>query len=220
MQPLLDFASDFMERNGLIRGRDCGPSDQAAQSQWENCEPRQGVPLYSRIASAGRMAAGRIKTAGAMARASVLVPASAIGLGKGLSAPDMDISLLGIGAHRYFIFHSAIGLAVLRHYYFKWQGHEAPRSLAGKAAGALLGAYAIGVGLHLASDAVHPKAVIFPFFGSLVDGALVDDNIWLLANSFWAFKIGHDVFALTFGSDLKQARHHVAAAFPQGATQQ
>lgn len=218
MQPLIDFASDFLQRNGLIQGRDYSYADEAAQVQREVHEPQpQGVSMYSRIAAAGCTAADRFKTAGTMARASVMVPVSAIGLGKGLCAPDMDISLLGIGAHRYFIFHSAIGLAVLRHYYFKWQGNEAPKGLAGKAAGALLGAYAIGVGLHLASDAVHPKAVIFPFFGSLVDGTMVDDNIWLLANSLWAFKIGHDVFALTFGDELKQARQHVADAFPAKA---
>jgi hypothetical protein len=41
------------------------------------------------------------------------------------------------------------------------------------------------VGCHLLLDVFQPKAVIFPFFGSLVEGTLVDDNLWLLGNALW-----------------------------------
>jgi len=147
-----------------------------------------------------------------VAKASIILPAGAWGLGHGLSAPDADISILGIGSHRYFIFHSAIGLAILRHFYRKW--HKSGKDgLVKKASGALIGGLAVGVGLHLASDAFHPKAVIFPFFGSLVDGTLVDDNIWLLANSIWAFRIGYDVFALAIGDEISQVKKFVADKF-------
>ena len=47
---------------------------------------------------------------------------------------------------------------------------------------------AFGVGCHLLLDVCQPKAVIFPFFGFLVEGSLVDDNLWLLGNAVWCFK--------------------------------
>ncbi len=143
------------------------------------------------------------------AKMTVILPAGLFGIAHGLTAPDLDISVLGIGYHRYFIFHSAIGLAVLRHFYRKWNDSKGT-GLVKKATGAFLGCYAVGVGIHLASDFFHPKAVIFPFFGSLIDGTLIDDNIWLLGNSLWAFRIGYDVFALTFGDELSSAKKYIA----------
>src|ERR1035437_9070261 len=136
-----------------------------------------------------------------LAKVSVLVPVGLFGLAHGLSFPDLDISLLGIGYHRFFLFHSALGLVALRYFYRQWVEKQAyPDRWASrvkrKAVGALLGSFAVGVGIHLAIDVFQPKAVIFPFIGSLVDGTLVDDNIWLIGHSLWAFKIAHDVFAL------------------------
>ncbi len=54
-----------------------------------------------------------------MAQAAVLVPVGLWGLSHGLTAPDLDISLLGIGKHRFFLFHSALGLVALRYFYNK-----------------------------------------------------------------------------------------------------
>ncbi|OPZ61563.1 MAG: hypothetical protein BWY85_02372 [Firmicutes bacterium ADurb.Bin506] len=82
-----------------------------------------------------------------------------------------------------------------------------------KLTGAALGAYAMGVGVHLAMDVFQPKSVVFPFFGSLVDGTLVDDNIWLLGNSLWAFKIARDVFVISFAPELEAAREYVKTTF-------
>jgi len=154
----------------------------------------------------------------AVAKAGVLVPVGLWGLTEGLSAPDMDISLLGIGNHRFFLFHSALGLAVLRHLFNKWQEAETYSSqffknAGGKVVGALLGTYAVGVGVHLMIDVFQPKAVIFPFFGSLVNGTLMDDNIWLLGNSLWAFKIGRDVFSLVLADEIGSARKYVESKF-------
>lgn len=161
---------------------------------------------------------GSLNVAKVMAGASVLVPLGAMGLVGGFSAPDLDISLLGIGYHRYFLFHSAIGLAVLRYFYRQWlQGQQCPAGplgrAANKAAGAALAGLSMGVGLHLMIDVFQPKAVIFPFFGSLVDGTLVDDNIWLMGNSLWAFKIGHDIITLTFARELEAAKKFVYEKF-------
>ncbi|HHV62971.1 MAG TPA: hypothetical protein GXX51_10080, partial [Firmicutes bacterium] len=130
----------------------------------------------------------RIVQAGSpLVKASVLVPVGLWGFTEGFSAPDLDIKILGIGNHRFFLFHSALGLVVLRHLYRLWvEKNEHPEKWASrvkrKVAGMLLGTYAVGVGVHLAIDVFQPKAVIFPFFGSLIDGTMVDDNIWLLGN--------------------------------------
>ena len=154
----------------------------------------------------------------AVAKAGVLVPMGLWGLTEGFSAPDLDISLLGIGNHRFFFFHSALGLAVLCHFFNKWQeaatcSPQFIKNAFGKVVGTLLGTYAVGVGVHLMIDTFQPKAVIFPFFGSLVDGTLVDDNIWLLGNSLWAFKIGRDVFSLVLADDLQSAKNYVVSKF-------
>ncbi|MGI6647601.1 MAG: hypothetical protein ACOX5W_00655 [Bacillota bacterium] len=147
---------------------------------------------------------------------AVLVPVGLFGLTQGFDMPDLDISLLGIGNHRFFLCHSAIGLAVLRYFYRRWVESEDGRfssRLGHKVAGVALGSCALGVGLHLAIDVFQPKSVVFPFFGSLINGTLVDDNIWLLGNSLWAFKISHDVFALSLADELTQAREWVQNHF-------
>lgn len=172
-------------------------------------------------------------------QATLIVPAGLVGLAQGIVMPDLDISLVGIGAHRFFLFHSGLvvwGLEQLYLRYYRQMELDAPSSppMAGrpmaayrnharrvlmKVAGGLLGAAAIGVGIHLVIDVFQPKAVIFPVIGSLLDGTLVDDNIWLLGNALWCFRIAHDVFALVLADDLDRAlawarRHLVSALFP------
>ncbi len=154
----------------------------------------------------------------AMAKTSVLVPCGLFGITQGFNFPDYDISILGIGNHRFFLFHSAIGLAVLRYFYRGWvestkNPHSWPQRVPKKITGALLGSFAVGVGLHLTVDLFQPKSIHFPFFGSLVNGTLVDDNIWLLGNSLWAFYIANDVFVLTLGSELETAKAFVRDYF-------
>ena len=153
------------------------------------------------------------------AKMTVLTPVGMFGLWEGFAAPDWDISTLGIGYHRFFLFHSAIGLAVLRRFHQKWQAHlaQTDNSFGGRAkqklAGALLGAGAAGVGLHLLVDVFQPKSVVFPFFGSLIEGTLVDDNIWLLGNSLWAFKISRDVFTLVLADEAAVAKKYAEQQF-------
>lgn len=159
-----------------------------------------------------------LQGAGQMAQAAVLVPVGVWGLGHGLTAPDLDISLLGIGNHRFFLFHSALGLVALRYFYNKWVESHSDRTgvlrrFGEKVAGFALGTYAMGVGVHLMIDVFQPKAVIFPFIGSLVNGTLVDDNIWLMGNSLWAFKIGHDLMVLTVADELEIAKAWVKQKF-------
>jgi hypothetical protein len=83
------------------------------------------------------------------------------------------------------------------------------RTILGVAAGGL----AFGVGCHLLVDTLQPKAVVFPFFGSLVEGTLIDDNLWLLGNAVWCFRISHDLFALALGDDLPKVKAYVQENF-------
>ncbi|MGI6114276.1 MAG: hypothetical protein ACOYEJ_09195 [Mahellales bacterium] len=159
-----------------------------------------------------------IKDGYQLAKYSVLLPMGIWGFSKGLMAPDLDIKLLGIGRHRYFLFHSALGLVLLRHLYFKWiEKYEYENKWGNrvkkKIAGTLLGGYAVGVGVHLAIDVFQPKSIVFPFFGSLASGTLVDDNIWLLANSLWAFYIGCNLFSLVLADEISQAKKFIKKYF-------
>ena len=155
-------------------------------------------------------------TAGSL---TVLTPVGMFGLWEGFAAPDWDITTLGIGYHRYFLFHSAFGLALLRHFHRQWQVRMEGRDngwsgrVKQKVVGALLGAGAAGVGIHLLVDVFQPKSIVFPFFGSLVEGTLVDDNLWLLGNSLWAFKISHDVFSLVLADEMTMARDFAVREF-------
>ncbi|MBE3584331.1 MAG: hypothetical protein IMX01_09500 [Limnochordaceae bacterium] len=84
-----------------------------------------------------------------------------------------------------------------------------------KVAGVGLGTAAVGVGLHLLIDVFQPKSIVFPFFGSLVDGTLIDDGLWLLGNALWCFRIARDVFVLALGDDLGAVAAWVKQEFVQ-----
>jgi len=140
---------------------------------------------------------------------TVFTPVGLFGFNHGITAPDLDISILGIGKHRYFLFHSAIGLAVLRYFYKLYTESDKSNEIIKKLGGAVLGSYALAVGVHLTIDVFQPKSVVFPFVGSLVNGTLIDDNIWLMGNALWAFKISKDVFVLAFGEELNTVKEFV-----------
>lgn len=150
---------------------------------------------------------------------TVLAPVGLFGLVEGFAAPDWDISTLGIGYHRYFLFHSAIGLVVLRHFYRQWRARTLEQQsgwcgkVKQKVVGTMFGTVAAGVGIHLLVDVFQPKSIVFPFFGSLVEGTLVDDNIWLLGNSLWAFRISHEVFSLVLADEMTLAKDYASQRF-------
>ena len=58
-----------------------------------------------------------------------------------------------------------------------------------------------------------PKSVIFPGIGSLIDGTLVDDNIWLFGNALYCFKIADDLYSLALGDDYKRVKLFVKERF-------
>jgi len=182
-------------------------------------DPGGGNTEYTEFLKAAREQASRVLENGvALSKAAVLLPVGALAMLEGRAFPDLDISILGIGNHRYFLFHSAFGLVALRYLYRRWlQSQKDPESLRsraiGKVAGVALGSFALGVAIHLAADVLEPKSVVFPFFGSLVEGTLVDDRIWLLANSLWAFQIGARTFTLILAPELAAARAYMAQHF-------
>jgi hypothetical protein len=161
--------------------------------------------------------------AGTYTKMAVLVPAGLFAFSEMYSFPDKDISLLGIGNHRFFLFHSGVAIWCIRKLY------EAQLARAGnsrllrdravnKILGVMAGSAAFGVGCHLAVDIMQPKSIVFPFIGSLVQGTLVDDDIWLLANSIWCFKMGSDMFTLALGDDLPKVKAFVRRNFVEPLT--
>ena len=92
--------------------------------------------------------------------------------------PDLDIPLLGIGNHRYFLFHSALAPLAL------WAALRPARRERGRVVLAVVtAAFAFGVGLHLFTDVFQTKNVVFPFVGTLVRGTSLDDRLWEGANA-------------------------------------
>jgi len=156
--------------------------------------------------------------AGNCAKVVVLVPPGLFALAAGFHFPDQDISLLGIGYHRFFLFHSGISIWMMRKVYEAYLARNGDSQLlrdrvVKKILGVAAGGFAFGVGCHLLVDTLQPKAVVFPFFGSLIDGTMVDDNLWLLCNALWCFKISHDLFALALGDDLPKVKAYVHRTF-------
>ncbi|HUV07501.1 MAG TPA: hypothetical protein VMX75_07210 [Spirochaetia bacterium] len=117
-----------------------------------------------------------------------------------LRFPDLDIRLLGIGYHRYFLFHSAIipvlGLVLLRK-------HDIKNHVVFLFYGFLCG-LSLSIGFHLLLDVFQPAAVKFPFVGSLIDGTSIDDRVWEGINSLVCMGIGlHSSKALLKGLAVK-----------------
>lgn len=159
----------------------------------------------------------------AAGKLTVLLPAGYFAAQAGYQFPDLDIAHLGIGAHRYFLYHSGIGVWVLK------KLHQAAMAYVGESSGSLgdlvvrkilgvaLGGVAFGVGVHLLLDTLDPKAVIFPFFGSLVDATLVDDRVWLLANALWCFQMSKDFFVLALGEEMNLVKEKALTYFEPAA---
>lgn len=158
------------------------------------------------------------KRAGSYTKMAVFIPVGWITFFSAFGFPDKDISILGIGNHRFCLFHSGISIWMIRKLY---ETHPARTSntgitndkIVGKILAVIGASAAFGVGCHLLVDTFQPKSVIFPFFGSLINGTIVDDNIWLLGNAIWCFKMSKDMFVLALGDDLDLAKEYVENKF-------
>ena len=157
--------------------------------------------------------------------AGVLVPVGLVSLGYGLAWPDLDIRLLGIGWHRYFLFHSAAAAWLLREFarsYSTWVQRDPTAPRLQKVVAAIAAGGAVGIALHLLKDALidGDKTVVFGIPGlrlnTLVPGTHVDDDLWLVANGLWALRIARDVVALAYGEEERAVREYLASHFRWG----
>jgi len=144
----------------------------------------------------------------AVARLATLTPPCLVGASWGFALPDWDITLLGIGWHRFFLFHSALGVAGLQYLYRRRNANNT--GPASRISGMALGGLAMGVGLHLTVDLFQPKSIVFPGKGTAVSGTLVDDNLWLLLNAIWAYRIGFRLMREAAGEDGRLVKRVVA----------
>jgi hypothetical protein len=153
----------------------------------------------------------------ALIEAAFILPVSYIGLSTGLVFCDAYIPFLGMGWHRYFLFHSALsaylGQQLLRKYdSFR---NKAPKGVMEKITGGFLASGSFGIGVHLLADGLFglidgQKTVVFGIPGifkinTLIRGTYLDDNIYLLGNSFWAFHIARDILSMTFPEEIEKA---------------
>lgn len=101
--------------------------------------------------------------------------------------PDKDITLLGIGKHRHFLFHGSL-LPLLLFFLFRW--------FKGSILFILSTGSSLGVGLHLISDIPQNKSISFyPFCNTLIYNTSIDDRAWLAVNIIVCFLI---VFLIAF----------------------
>ena len=111
-----------------------------------------------------------------------------------LRFPDLDIKLLGIGAHRNFLFHSAI-LPGLGYFFLR---KSDLRNIVVFSVCAFCSGMSFTLGIHFLSDTFQKAAVKFPFFGSLIDGTSIDDRLWLGINALLCilvtYRIGKRVY--------------------------
>lgn len=94
------------------------------------------------------------------------------GFSLGLPFPDKDISWLGIGSHRNFLFHGPLLAVVV------WQLHK--RGKLGKITAALIAGFLMGMATHLFIDTFIDTGgtIRFFIFGSLIPGTRWDDWLW------------------------------------------
>ena len=103
----------------------------------------------------------------------------AVGAAAFAAFPDIDIKILGIGWHRFFLTHSVIVPFAL--YLLSRMArirHRMRCVLDGIATGS-----AAVVGIHLLTDIIPEKAVMFPFFGNLWYDSYLDDRLWIIVNA-------------------------------------
>lgn len=136
-----------------------------------------------------------------MVRRILAIVGAAIGFALFIRFPDLDIRLLGIGAHRNFLFHSLLLVAIL---FLLVRGLDARKGLAVFVMSIVAGC-GLGVGAHLFADVFQSHPVKFPFVGSLVDGTSIDDRLWLGLNALGSALFSFAIFkkvkpSLTGGS--------------------
>ena len=101
--------------------------------------------------------------------------------------PDIDIKILGIGWHRFFLTHSVFIPFVLYLLYRMTYLRYKVRSFLG---GVVTGS-AAATGIHLITDVIPRKPVRFLFFGNLWYGSYLDDRLWIIVNALLCIWIAY-----------------------------
>lgn len=151
-----------------------------------------------------------------LGKSTVILPSLYLGYELFSGFPDLDISTLGIGQHRYWLFHSGLAAYAIQRLHALSIGHlgdSLPERVVRKSLDALAGGACLGLGIHLMADFLTPKSIQFPFIGSLVDCTMVDDSIWTLGNSLYCFRLASDIFALGLGKDLDELKNFIWREF-------
>jgi hypothetical protein len=157
----------------------------------------------------------------------VILPTALAGISAGHFIPDLDIRVLGLGWHRYFLSHSALGAHLLKRFWESYNDFLSrnPDDKTDKLVGTFLAAGAFSLGIHLLADGSFgifdgEKAVVWGIpgigkLGTLVEGTMIDDNLYLLGNSLWAFKIAKDIMVVTYAKELELTKKFFSRYFPR-----
>jgi hypothetical protein len=116
--------------------------------------------------------------------------------------PDLDISILGIGLHRYFLFHSAIFPIIV----FIITGFFKKPQFILIILKSFCGAFSTAIGVHLFTDIWQNTAVYFPFIGTLVKGTSIDDRIWIIVNMIVCFVLAFLSYLIIWKIYLKERK--------------
>jgi hypothetical protein len=152
----------------------------------------------------------------------VITSTALIGISTGHHIPDLDMRLLGLGWHRYFLSHSALGAYLGKRFHESYGNFlsRQPDDKTNKVVGIFVAAGAFGLGIHLLADGSFgildgEKAVVWGIPGvgkidTLIEGTMIDDNLYLLGNSMWAFKIAKDIIVVTYAKEVELAKKFVS----------
>jgi hypothetical protein len=103
--------------------------------------------------------------------------------------PDLDISLLTIKYHRFFLFHSVIIPYLLYILLIRFRT-KLPTIIAT----IVLSCITFGISVHLITDIVPRKTVNFIIVNTLIEGTYVDDMLWIILNMLLGFLLVYILF--------------------------
>ena len=107
--------------------------------------------------------------------------------------PDLDIKVLGIRYHRFFLFHSVIIPYVI--FLLVW---KIKNKLIGNISLIIASGFSLGISIHLFTDLFGKKTINFFFINTLVYGTYADDFLWLMINMVLGFLLVYIVFRRYF----------------------
>lgn len=146
------------------------------------------------------------------AKYGVLIPTGMMSVEAGFHLPDLDISLIGIQHHRYFLFHGPFAAYLLYRFFRFLEDKYDTDTLVDRVirlvGGSVASGVSLGIGIHCLTDLFQPKSIQFPVIGSLVNGTLIDDNLWLFGSALYSMHVSREIVACVFARDLASARQY------------